>query len=98
MPWSAYSCSVRAPLGTLAASSLTTGTILAPWCYDFNSAGGSLIYSPPSTICRYISCIGNFRNGGGYVIQCRDGAFGKSGGIQGSCSSHGGNSRPLYAH
>jgi hypothetical protein len=27
----------------------------------------------------------------GYVIQCQDEAFGKSGGIQGSCSYHGGN-------
>jgi hypothetical protein len=30
------------------------------------------------------------------VMQCADGAFSKSGGIQGSCSHHGGNSRPLY--
>ena len=32
------------------------------------------------------------------IIQCRDGTFGKSGGIQGSCSGHGGNVRALYAH
>ncbi len=66
--------------------------------YGFNFCGGSLIYSPPADICSYIACIGNFWNGRGYVIQCRDGTFGKSGGIRGSCSYHGGNARPLYGH
>jgi hypothetical protein len=30
------------------------------------------------------------------VIQCKDGTFSKSGGVRGSCSSHGGNGRTLY--
>ena len=33
----------------------------------------------------------------GYVEQCKDSMFSKSGGIQGSCSQHGGNLRPLNA-
>ncbi len=67
-----------------------------PYGYDF--CFGDLIYSPPGDICSYIACIGNFWNGRGHVIQCRDGTFSKSGGIQGSCSHHGGNAGPLYSH
>jgi len=54
-----------------------------------------VIADPPSAFCNYFSCIGNFWNGRGYVMQCRDSLFSKSGGISGSCSSHGGNSRAL---
>jgi hypothetical protein len=73
-----------------------------PWCYDFNP--GNLIYSPPGAFCSYFACIGSapsytsFWNGRGYVIECQDGRFSKSGGIQGSCSQHGGDLRPLYSH
>lgn len=66
--------------------------------YGYNFCGGSTITNPPSDICNYLSCIGNFWNGRGYIEQCQDGMFSKSGGIQGSCSSHGGNRRPLYSH
>jgi hypothetical protein len=66
-----------------------------PWGYNFCS--GSFITSPAATICNYINCIANFWNGRGYVMQCSDTAFGKSGGISGSCSSHGGNFRALRA-
>jgi hypothetical protein len=68
-----------------------------PWGYDFCSPG-DLIVSPPSNFCSYFRCIGNFWNGAGYVIQCRDGMFSKSGGRSGSCSYHGGNARALYSH
>jgi hypothetical protein len=59
---------------------------------------GSLISAPPGNFCAYFACIGNFWNGRGYVEECQDGMFSKSGGIQGSCSYHGGNQRPLYSH
>jgi len=65
-----------------------------PWGYNFE--GGSFIYNPPYTFCNYFPCIPSFWDGSGYVIQCTDGDFSKSGGIQGSCSYHGGNWRPLY--
>jgi hypothetical protein len=65
--------------------------------YGYNFCGGSNITNPPSDICNYLSCISNFWNGRGYVEQCQDGMFSKSGGIQGSCSYHGGNRRPLYS-
>ncbi len=68
-----------------------------PWGYDF-CFPGTLIYAPSSDFCGYFPCIGNFWNGNGYVIQCSDGTFGKSGGIRGSCSHHGGNASPLYSH
>ncbi len=67
-----------------------------PWGYNFNA--GNYIYSPPSAFCNYFSCISNFPNGRGYVVECHDGEYSKSGGIQGACSYHGGVWRPLYSH
>ena len=66
-----------------------------PWCYTFE--GGSYISRPPADFCLYFDCISSFWSGSGYVIECRDGWFSKSGGISGSCSYHGGNWRYLYA-
>ncbi|MBX5452204.1 MAG: hypothetical protein IRZ24_19230 [Thermogemmatispora sp.] len=67
-----------------------------PWGYNFEP--GALIYSPPASFCAYFSCISNFWNGRGYVVECSDGMYSKSGGIRGACSYHGGVWRPLYAH
>jgi hypothetical protein len=83
-----------APPPTLAAN--TCGAPSNPWGYTF-CPGGTHITSPPSDFCgNYFQCIASFWNGRGYVEQCVDGKFSKSGGIQGSCSQHGGNKRPLY--
>ena len=68
-----------------------------PWGYDF-CFPGRYITAPASEFCSYFPCIGNFWNGNGYVIQCSDGTFGKSGGKSGSCNHHGGNASPLYSH
>jgi hypothetical protein len=65
-----------------------------PWNYTF--CGGSTITNPPSDFCSYFECIDNFPNGKGYVIQCQDGMFSKSGGRSGSCSHHGGNRQTLF--
>lgn len=73
-----------------------TGVNGNPWGYDF--VPGSLIYSPDPDFCSYFTCISNFFNGRGYVEECVDGDYSKSGGISGSCSRHGGNLRPLYSH
>ena len=67
-----------------------------PWCYNFTP--GSLIYSPPASFCTYFACIQSFWNGSGYVVECQDTMYSKSGGHSGSCSHHGGNLRPLYRH
>ncbi len=67
-----------------------------PWCYDFSP--GNYIYNPPSSFCSYFSCISTFWNGRGFVNECSDGSYSKSGGIRGDCSYHGGEERPLYSH
>jgi len=64
-----------------------------PWGYNFKCCG--FIYDPPAAFCSYFNCIPYFSSGVGYVIQCQDGAFSQLGGESGSCSSHGGNRRPL---
>lgn len=73
------------------------GYPLNPWCFSVLS-GGSVIYNPPTDLCYYIDCISSFWSStNGNVIQCGNGEFSHSGGVQGSCSSNGGNWRALYA-
>lgn len=71
-----------------------------PWNYSFIAAHGSLIYTPNPAFCNgnYFHCIPNFPRGIGYVVECHDGLFSKSGGRPGSCSKHGGESQVLYSH
>jgi hypothetical protein len=73
-----------------------TGVNGNPWGYDFNP--GNCITDPPSAFCTYFNCIASFWNGKGHVEECNDATYSKSGGISGSCSSHGGNWRSLYSH
>jgi hypothetical protein len=40
--------------------------------------------------CDTHDCIPNFDNGNGSIVQCADGTYSHSGGIQGACSHHGG--------
>jgi hypothetical protein len=82
------------PVAVAPPSPDTCGATSNPWGYTF--CAGSVITTPPSSFCNVFSCITSFGNGRGYVEQCVDGKFSKSGGIQGSCSQHGGNKRPLY--
>lgn len=72
-------------------------SIANPWGYDF-AAPGTFITAPPANFCIYFSCITNFRNGQGYVVECHDGAFSLTGGVTGSCADHNGDLRPLYFH
>ncbi len=68
-----------------------------PWGYNFTP--GNYIYSPPGNFCSYFNCIPSFwTHTNGYVEECSDGTYSHSGGVQGSCSYHGGNWRPLYSH
>ncbi len=49
--------------------------------------------SQPDTtgdFCSTHSCIANFDNGSGYIVQCQDGTWSHSGGLSGACSDHGG--------
>lgn len=43
-----------------------------------------------SGFCSSHSCIGNFDQGNGYIVQCADGMWSHSGGEPGACSDHGG--------
>jgi hypothetical protein len=101
------STSTATPTGT-PAPTLTAGTATPttpprslcgappnPWNYNF--CGGGTISAPPATFCDYFSpCIASFWSSAkGYVEECRDGSYSHSGGRQGSCSSHGGDLRPV---
>lgn len=48
--------------------------------------------SPPPDFCSTHACIASFYNGRGTAVQCNDGEWSMSGGIQGACSYHGGES------
>jgi len=64
--------------------------------YGYNYCGrGANVSNPPGDVCAYFMCIANFSNGRGYMEECRDGTVSKSGGIQGSCSKHGGDQRAI---
>src|SRR5207253_734898 len=65
-----------------------------PWGYNF--CVGSLIWAPEVAFCTYFTCIPNFADGKGFVIQCADGMFSRTGSIAGSCAGHGGNRRALF--
>lgn len=51
---------------------------------------GSLSHAGDAEFCSTHSCIASFSNGAGAVVQCADGEYSHSGGIQGACSDHGG--------
>ncbi len=84
-----------APLSAAPAAVNLCGAPANPWSYTF--CGGNLIYSPDPGFCSYFLCISSFPNGTGYVVQCVDGKFSKSGGHTGVCSQHGGFKRNLYS-
>lgn len=73
-----------------------TGVNGNPWGYNF--VPGNYISSPPTAFCTYFACIKSFWYGNGYVEECQDQMYSKSGGITGSCSKHGGDLQPLYSH
>lgn len=66
-----------------------------PWCYTFTNTGNT-ITNPAPGFCGVFDCISSFANGNGYVVQCGDGKYSKSGGLSGVCSQHGGYARTLY--
>jgi hypothetical protein len=46
--------------------------------------------------CATHTCIPNFPNGTGYIVQCSDGEWSHSGGRPGACSYHGGETGTTY--
>jgi hypothetical protein len=75
--------SVGVALGVVAATAGLAWFVTSP---DEPAAKGSR-----AAFCEKHECVGNFDEGRGYRIKCADGVWSFSGGIQGSCSSHGGN-------
>ncbi len=65
-----------------------------PWGYNFDCC--TLITNPPTDFCTYFPCIASFATGTGYVVECADGNYSRSGGVTGVCSTHGGFGRNLY--
>ena len=51
---------------------------------------GSTSHATDQQFCSTHSCIANFPNGNGTIVQCNDGAWSHSGGLSGACSDHGG--------
>jgi hypothetical protein len=51
---------------------------------------GSMSHAGDAQFCSTHTCIPNFPNGNGAVVQCADGEYSHSGGLSGACSSHGG--------
>jgi hypothetical protein len=52
--------------------------------------------SGASSFCDTHTCIDNFYNGNGYIVQCADGEWSHSGGLPGACSYHGGETGNVY--
>jgi hypothetical protein len=48
------------------------------------------------SFCDTHTCISNFDNGNGYIVQCADGEWSQSGGLSGACSYHGGETSNVY--
>jgi hypothetical protein len=51
---------------------------------------GSSSHATDTEFCATHSCIPNFPNGKGTIVQCVDGEWSHSGGLDGACSDHGG--------
>lgn len=85
-----------APSPTPTPAPATTGVNGNPWGYDFNP--GQVITNPKPDFCNYFNCISNFWNGAGYVVQCSDGQYSKSGNRRSTCSRNRGIAKTLYSH
>ena len=81
------------PLGSSAASSPTTSTSSSTSTSTPEPSvegPGSFSHATDAQFCSTHTCIENFPNGSGYIVQCADGEWSHSGGRSGACSDHGG--------
>jgi hypothetical protein len=81
---------------TASTASSLCGAPPNPYGYNFCGTGNE-VTAPPSDICNYFNCINNFGNGQGYMVECNDGTYSMSGGIDGACSDHYGEDRTVYS-
>ncbi|GGL89670.1 MULTISPECIES: hypothetical protein [Micromonospora] len=66
-----------------------------PFGYDF--CDGQQIWTPATEFCDWFSCGQDFQDGRGYLVQCRDGSFSRSGGQPDACDLHRGVRRTLHS-
>lgn len=52
------------------------------------SSGGSSNTGSTSGFCSTHTCIGDFNNEPGYIVECGDGTYSHAGGLHGACSHH----------
>jgi hypothetical protein len=71
-----------------------------PWGYDFDNTGNLIYDEIPGSFCKYFKCTPDFwsdsRNG--YIVECNDGEYSRTGGYASACVDHGGVDRALYWH
>lgn len=67
-------------------------------CAGSSSSGGSTTTNPQGAtdFCATHVCIPSFNSGTGYIVQCGDGQWSHSGGVQGACSDHLGETSRTY--
>ena len=82
------------PFGASAGAPTTTSTSqpapATPQPATAIEGAGSFSHATDSQFCSTHTCIENFPNGNGYIVQCADGEWSHSGGLSGACSDHGG--------
>jgi len=71
-----------------------------PWGYDFDSTGDYIYDEIPGNFCKYFKCISTFwtDSHNGYIVECQDGEYSRSGGYGSACDGHGGTKQALYWH
>jgi len=88
--WRHAGVPVPAP-GSGAGGPVSPGTPVRPGSGSAGAEGpGSSTHAGDAAFCSSHSCIANFPNGHGIVVQCVDGMWSHSGGLTGVCNRHGG--------
>lgn len=80
----------NARLSFLSAAGNGTGTVSSTTTPVAVEGPESPSHATDAQFCKMYSCIPNFSNGNGTIVQCRDGQWSHSGGLSGACSDHGG--------
>jgi hypothetical protein len=69
---------------------------ISPSSCSTSAPPASTTGTPAADFCTTHTCIPNFPNGHGYIVQCQDGQWSQSGGLAGACSDHGGETSTTY--
>jgi hypothetical protein len=71
-----------------------------PWGYDFNRQGDYIYDQNTTNFCKYFKCASDFWNNSrnGYIVECNDEDYTRTGGYASVCDGHGGEKQALYWH